>query len=126
MSSVEWVEWAMSSEPASVLASRAPSAHSVSLSPSYVASLVYKTDCTAPASDINPSGAGKTTVVQHILRNREGLKVGVVVNDIAEANIDSAMLAFEDADGIIGLQNGCACCSGALSHLRHHLSTAAN
>jgi len=57
-------------------------------------------------------GAGKTTVVQHILRNREGLKVGVVVNDIAEANIDSAMLAFEDADGIVGLQNGCACCSG--------------
>lgn len=57
-------------------------------------------------------GSGKTTVVQHILRNREGLKIGVVVNDIAEANIDSAMLAFEDADGIVGLQNGCACCSG--------------
>ena len=51
-------------------------------------------------------------MVQHILRNREGLKIGVVVNDIAEANIDSAMLAFEDADGIVGLQNGCACCSG--------------
>jgi len=57
-------------------------------------------------------GAGKTTLVQHILRNREGLKVGVVINDVAEANIDSEVLAFEDADGIVGLQNGCACCSG--------------
>merc|ERR1719271_547547 len=57
-------------------------------------------------------GAGKTTLVRHILQNREGLKVGVVVNDVAEANIDSEVLAFEDADGIVGLQNGCACCSG--------------
>ncbi|CAK0841948.1 unnamed protein product, partial [Prorocentrum cordatum] len=57
-------------------------------------------------------GAGKTTLVRHILRNREGLKVGVVINDVAEANIDSEVLAFEDADGIVGLQNGCACCSG--------------
>eukprot|EP00930_Biecheleria_cincta_P031429 TRINITY_DN21815_c0_g1_i1.p1 TRINITY_DN21815_c0_g1~~TRINITY_DN21815_c0_g1_i1.p1 ORF type:complete len:535 (-),score=65.62 TRINITY_DN21815_c0_g1_i1:155-1549(-) len=57
-------------------------------------------------------GAGKTTMVQHILKNREGLKVGVVVNDVAEANIDSEVLKFEDADGIVGLQNGCACCSG--------------
>merc|ERR1740138_1043770 len=57
-------------------------------------------------------GAGKTTMVRHILQNREGLKVGVVVNDVAEANIDSEVLAFEDADGIVGLQNGCACCSG--------------
>eukprot|EP00928_Gymnodinium_smaydae_P073347 TRINITY_DN56565_c0_g1_i1.p1 TRINITY_DN56565_c0_g1~~TRINITY_DN56565_c0_g1_i1.p1 ORF type:complete len:610 (-),score=65.65 TRINITY_DN56565_c0_g1_i1:179-2008(-) len=57
-------------------------------------------------------GAGKTTLVTHILQNREGLKVGVVVNDVAEANVDSEVLNFEDADGIVGLQNGCACCSG--------------
>jgi len=57
-------------------------------------------------------GAGKTTVIQHILKNREGMKVGVVVNDVAEANIDSEVLKFDDADGIVGLQNGCACCSG--------------
>jgi len=57
-------------------------------------------------------GAGKTTIVSHILRNREGLKVGIVVNDVAEANVDSEVLNFEDADGIVGLQNGCACCSG--------------
>lgn len=57
-------------------------------------------------------GAGKTTLVRHILQNREGMKVGVVVNDVAEANVDSVMLNFEEADGIVGLQNGCACCSG--------------
>lgn len=57
-------------------------------------------------------GAGKTTLVQHILKNREKLKVGVVVNDMAETNIDAEILQFEDADGIVGLQNGCACCSG--------------
>merc|ERR1719162_1923910 len=57
-------------------------------------------------------GAGKTTMVRHILQNREGMKVGVVVNDVAEANIDSEFLKLEDADGIVGLQNGCACCSG--------------
>ncbi|CAE6950095.1 yciC [Symbiodinium sp. CCMP2592] len=57
-------------------------------------------------------GAGKTTMVQHVLKNREGLKVGVVVNDVAEVNIDSEVLKFEDADGIVGLQNGCVCCSG--------------
>ncbi|CAE8645894.1 unnamed protein product [Polarella glacialis] len=41
-----------------------------------------------------------------------GFFVGIVVNDVAEANIDSEVLSFEDADGIVGLQNGCACCSG--------------
>ena len=57
-------------------------------------------------------GAGKTTMVQHILGNRSGLKVGVVVNDVAEVNVDSQVLSVQDADGIVGLQNGCACCSG--------------
>jgi hypothetical protein len=37
-------------------------------------------------------GSGKTTLVQNILRNREGLKIGIVVNDVAEANVDSAVL----------------------------------
>ncbi|CAL1137742.1 unnamed protein product, partial [Cladocopium goreaui] len=64
------------------------------------------------AEATSAKGAGKTTMVQHILKNREGLKVGVVVNDVAEVNIDSEVLKFEDADGIVGLQNGCACCSG--------------
>lgn len=41
-------------------------------------------------------GAGKTTLVQHILRNRDNLKIGVVVNDIAEANVDSAVLKFTE------------------------------
>jgi len=50
--------------------------------------------------------------VQHILRNREGLKVEVVVNDVAEMNVDSEVLNLDDADGIVGLQNGCVCCSG--------------
>jgi len=57
-------------------------------------------------------GAGKTTLMQHMLSNRENMKIGVVVNDVAEVNVDSELLSITDADGIVGLQNGCACCSG--------------
>lgn len=55
-------------------------------------------------------GAGKTTTLQHILANKEGVKVGVIVNDVASVNIDAKLIAASQ-DGIVELQNGCACCS---------------
>lgn len=67
-------------------------------------------------------GSGKTTTLQHILENKEGLKIGVIVNDVASVNIDAKLVKKSDSsskeqnivtrsDGIIELQNGCACCS---------------
>eukprot|EP01052_Picozoa_sp_SAG31_P020520 SAG31_NODE_1547_length_7925_cov_3.563251_3_plen_184_part_00 len=45
-------------------------------------------------------GAGKTTVLRHILTNKEGLKVGVIVNDVAEINIDAKLVRNQDKGGI--------------------------
>ncbi|KAL7560326.1 hypothetical protein ACA910_020250 [Epithemia clementina (nom. ined.)] len=57
-------------------------------------------------------GSGKTTLLQHLLENQEGLKVAIVVNDMASVNIDGKLIANQDkAAGIVELQNGCACCS---------------
>ena len=68
-------------------------------------------------------GSGKTTVLTHLLENKDGnCPVGIVVNDIADVNIDGKLLkaiqrANEDGssrssnDGLIELENGCACCS---------------
>ena len=61
-------------------------------------------------------GSGKTTLLQQMLQNKEGLKIGIVVNDVAEVNIDSKLVAREDsieknADHLVQLSNGCACCS---------------
>lgn len=55
-------------------------------------------------------GAGKTTTLQHLLQNTDGSKIGVVVNDMASVNIDAKLVAGTQ-DGVIELQNGCACCS---------------
>lgn len=69
-------------------------------------------------------GSGKTTVLQRILENKEGLKIAVIVNDVASVNIDSKLVSEGSiADGMVQLQNGCACCSlseellGAVSEL---------
>lgn len=60
-------------------------------------------------------GSGKTSALKHILENREGVRVGVIVNDVASVNID-AKLVSNPTDGFattdtVELQNGCACCS---------------
>jgi G3E family GTPase len=55
-------------------------------------------------------GAGKTTVVNHVVRNAEGRRIVVLVNDVAAVNIDAALIA--DHDGTtLSLTNGCVCCA---------------
>ena len=69
-------------------------------------------------------GAGKTTLLRHILTNKEGLKIGIIVNDVAEINIDAKLVRNQDKGGVgqdyavgtsdmMELQNGCVCCSAS-------------
>ena len=55
-------------------------------------------------------GSGKTTLLNHILRNRQDLKVAVLVNEFGDINIDSQLLVAVD-EGMIELSNGCICCT---------------
>ena len=55
-------------------------------------------------------GAGKTTVVNHLLAHAEGRRIAAVVNDFGAINIDAELIAGA-SDGIASLANGCICCS---------------
>src|SRR6187399_2770023 len=55
-------------------------------------------------------GAGKTTVVNHLLTHAEGRRIAAVVNDFGAINIDAELIAGA-SDGVVSLANGCICCS---------------
>ena len=55
-------------------------------------------------------GAGKTTVVNHLLAHAEGRRIAAVVNDFGAINIDAELIAGA-ADGVVSLANGCICCT---------------
>tara|TARA_B100000530_G_scaffold103580_1_gene64102 strand:- start:635 stop:1834 length:1200 start_codon:yes stop_codon:yes gene_type:complete len=61
-------------------------------------------------------GAGKTTVLTHVLNNREGKKVAVIVNDMSEINIDQSMVQNDVSlnhkeEKLVEMSNGCICCT---------------
>ena len=55
-------------------------------------------------------GAGKTTVVNHLLAHAEGRRIAAVVNDFGAVNIDAELITGA-SDGVVSLSNGCICCS---------------
>jgi len=62
-------------------------------------------------------GAGKTTLMNHVLNNQDGYKVAVIVNDIGEVNIDAKLISDggfiqeKDNGKVVPLSNGCICCT---------------